>query len=350
MNYIGRKYTLLEFLESGILRRVGAGRGTLFDVFAGTGVVGRHFKSLGFRIVANDFQHYAYCLNRAFVGINTAPRFAGLRGIIGPTDILSAEAVLEFLNTIPGRDGFIFRNYCRGGNGADGRLYFADENGRRCDAIRMRVERWRKSGRISERECHYLLASLIVGMDRVANTASVYAAYLKRLKRSALKPLRLEPIPVVASRLQNRVHRRDALQLVARVPCDVMYMDPPYNHRQYHTNYHVLETIARYDRPRLRGITGLRPDDHLRSDFCLRRRALPALDRMVSRTRAHHVFLSYNSEGLMPKDGILETLSRYGHIELLTREYGRFRADVDGANRRYKADRVREYLFYLQKR
>jgi adenine-specific DNA-methyltransferase len=229
-------------------------------------------------------------------------------------------------------------------------MYFSDENGRRGDAIRTRIATWRRAGRISEREFHYLLAALIVAMDRVANTASVYAAHLKHLKKSARKPLRVEPVPVVRSPFRHRVHRRDALQLVGRVACNVLYMDPPYNHRQYHSNYHVLETIARYDRPRLKGVTGLRPDLDLRSDFCLRRRALPALDRMVARSRARYVFLSYNSEGLMPSDGILETMGRYGRVDLMARDHGRFRADVDGAKRQYKADRVQEYLFCLEKR
>jgi adenine-specific DNA-methyltransferase len=350
MNYIGRKYSLLEFLESGILGRVGKARGTLFDVFAGTGVVGWHFKGLGFRVVANDFQHYAYCLNRAFVGTNTTPHFSGLRDTVGRAAGDPSEDVLGYLNNLSGRDGFVFRNYCSGGRGAAGRLYFSDENGRRCDAIRTRIGSWRRAGRISEREYYYLLASLIVGMDRVANTASVYAAYLKRVKKSAQRSLRLEPIGLVQNGLRHQVHQRDALHLVGRVPCDVLYMDPPYNHRQYHSNYHVLETIARYDRPQLHGITGLRPDPDLRSDFCLRRRALPALEQMVSRTRARHVFLSYNSEGLMPQDGILATMGRYGKVEVCTRDYARFRADADSAKRKYKANKVIEYLFCLEKR
>jgi adenine-specific DNA-methyltransferase len=111
----------------------------------------------------------------------------------------------------------------------------------------------------------------------------------------------------------------------------------------------VLETIARYDDPEVRGVTGLRPYEDQQSTFCSSRTALGTLEKMVGETPARHVFLSYNNEGIMPREEILETFGRYGEAELVTRERARFRADVDRENRVYKGDRVEEQLYCLRK-
>ena len=353
MNYIGSKYSLRDFLEAGILKNVNADCKVFCDVFAGTGVVGAHFKQKGFKIISNDIQYYAYCLNRALVGINQEPAFGGiLHKLIPATQSCDAtDTVLEYLNTLNGKSGFVYRNYCPGGTegAAFKRQYFSDENGRRCDAIRMQIEVWWQADKLTEDEYFYLLASLIDGADRVANTASVYGAFLKQIKKSAMKPLQLKRLAIVESDEEHKVRNLDGQELVERLSCDVLYMDPPYNHRQYCANYHVLETIARYDEPDLKGVTGLRPQDDQKSDFCMKRRALPAFDDMVKKTSAQYVFLSYNSEGIMGKDEILQTMEQYGEVDLMTRDYQRFRADVDRENRVYKADQVEEYLFCLNK-
>ena len=213
----------------------------------------------------------------------------------------------------------------------------------------MQIEEWWQAGKLTEDEYFYLLASLIDAADRVANTASVYGAFLKHIKQSALKPLQLKRLTIFESDEEHEVHNLDGQALVEYLSCDVLYMDPPYNHRQYCANYHVLETLARYDEPALKGVTGLRPQDDQKSDFCMKRRALPAFEEMVRKTSARYVFLSYNSEGIMGKDEILQTMGQYGKVDLMTRDYQRFRADVDRENRVYKADQVEEYLFCLNK-
>ena len=353
MNYIGSKYSLRDFLEAGILKIVNADCKVFCDVFAGTGAVGVHFKQKNFKIISNDIQYYAYCLNRALVGINRIPSFFGILDDLIPAaqSCDTIDTVLEYLNNLDGKSGFIYRNYCPGGTEGTEfkRQYFSDENGTRCDAIRMQIEEWWQSGKLTEDEYFYLLASLIDAADRVANTASVYGAFLKHIKKSAQKPLQLKRLTIVESDEEHEVHNVNGQELVERLSCDVLYMDPPYNHRQYCANYHVLETIARYDDPALKGVTGLRPGDDQKSDFCMKRRVLPAFEEMVRKTSARYVFLSYNSEGIMGKNEILQTMGQYGQVDLMTRDYQRFRADVDRENRVYKADQVEEYLFCLNK-
>lgn len=351
MNYIGRKFSLLGFLEEGITSFVDPEAKRLFDIFAGTGTVGWHFKQRGFTVVSNDIQYYAYCLNRAFVGLNRPPAFTKLRQALGLSlSRRSIDDILGYFNTMTARRGFVFRHYCPGGSSRANRVYFSDENGRRCDGVRQSIETLYSDGLLKESEYFYLLACLIVAMDRVANTASVYAAYLKKLKKSALKPFTMEPIPTSGGNRRHTVHHRNGADLVSRVSCDILYMDPPYNQRQYCTNYHVLETIAEYDNPKLSGVTGLRPYENQRSDFCVKRKALGAIEDMVQRTRARYVFLSYSSDGIVARRDILDMMAEYGEVDVKSKRYPRFRADNDGVNRRYKADNVNEYLFRLKKR
>ena len=355
MNYIGSKHSLLHFLEEGIFKNVNSDCKVFCDVFAGTGVVGAHFKQKSFKIISNDIQYYAYCLNRALVGINLNPLFFGVLNDLKlvPTTLLcdAIDVVLEYLNTLNGKPGFIYCNYCPGGTDETEfkRQYFSDENGMRCDAIRMQIEEWWQASKLTEDEYFYLLASLIDAADRVANTASVYGAFLKHIKKSAMKPLQLKRLAIVESDEEHEVHNVNGQELIERLSCDMLYMDPPYNHRQYCANYHVLETLARYDDPHLKGVTGLRLYDDQKSDFCMKRRALPAFENMVQKTSARYVFLSYNSEGIMSKDEIFQTMEQCGKVDLMTRDYQRFRADVDRENRVYKANRVEEYLFCLKK-
>lgn len=349
MNYIGRKYSVFDFLDEGISDWVDTSCEVFFDAFSGTGVVGVHFKRKGYRIVANDLQYYAYCLNRACVGSSRRPGFALVRKALGIRGADGARRAIGYLNDVRPVRGFIARNYCPGGTGEPKRQYFTDGNGRKIDAIRLEIERWRESGWLREAEYFFLLASLIEAADRVANTASVYAAYLKRIKPSAQRPLQLGPIDIVPSSLRHRVYFDDGLRIARRVKCDILCMDAPYNQRQYCTNYHLLETIAAYDSPSLRGKTGLRPIDGQRSPWCSKVHAEGALTEMLSKTQARYCFLSYNIEGLLRKDQILEVMARYGQADCVERDIPRFRADVDRKNRVYKADRVTEYLFRLRR-
>lgn len=188
MNYIGSKYSLLSFLGKAILEFSGLKAGcTFFDIFAGTGVVGQYFKKLGFGIVANDIQYYSYCLNRAYVGINGQPEFAGIAEKLphrsNPFPYDAVDIVLDYLNNLKGIEGFVYRNYCPGGTARTEfpRQYFTDENGRHCDAIRLQIEKWYRDDLISDDEYFYLLASLIEAIDKVANMASVYGAFLKHI-------------------------------------------------------------------------------------------------------------------------------------------------------------------------
>lgn len=323
----------MDFLTEAITSVVGenAGNRTFADLFAGTGVVGSTFKQKGYNVIANDIQYYSYVLNRHLIG-NNPP--------------IKAEQV-DYLNALKGTEGFVYKNYCQGSG--SGRMYFTDENGMKCDSIRIELERLKNCGEIDEAQYYYLLASLINSIDKYANTASVYGAFLKKVKKSAAKEFKLELLPVVGGNEHNEVFNEDINSLIHRIDGDILYLDPPYNARQYCTNYHVLETIARYDNPELHGKSGLREYQAQKSKYCSTRTVVEEFDDLIRNADFQYIFLSYNNEGLMPFDVIRRTMERYGEYTMFDTDYKRFRADKE-ENRNHKADKTTEYLHCLIKR
>jgi adenine-specific DNA-methyltransferase len=226
------------------------------------------------------------------------------------------------------------------------RQYFSDENGKRCDAIRTEIEKWKKEKLITDNEYYFLLATLIETIDKRANTASVYGAFLKQLKKTAQTPFVLKPAELIINDQKHQVFNEDINELASKVEGDILYLDPPYNHRQYATNYHLLETVAKYDNPKIHGKTGLREYENQKSLYCSRTKAKKAFEDLILSARTKYIFLSYNNEGLMTLDDIKEVMSLRGKYGYFTKEYNRFKADRD-ENRDYKADKTVEYLHYV---
>lgn len=332
MNYIGSKYSLIDFLETTMTEVTGYRPSHPFvfgDLFAGTGIVGQTFKSKGCKVISNDIQYYSYVINRHLIG-NVPKLNAGL---------------LDHLNALAPVQGFLYQNYCEGSG--SGRNYFTDYNGMKCDAIRMEIERLYRTGEIDANLYFYYLASLIHSIDKYANTASVYGAFLKHIKKSAQREFRLELLPVVPGPV-GEVYNEDANRLITKVGGDVLYLDPPYNERQYCSNYHVLETIARYDNPELRGLTGQRDSAEQKSSYCSKRRVAESFEDLIRNAGFPYIFLSYNNEGLMSSDTVREIMSRYGEYRVFSKEYRRFKADKEGRRRR-RSDSTKEFLHCLVK-
>lgn len=334
LNYIGSKYSLIDFLVESIDSVVGQDSSTkrvFADLFAGTGVVGYTFKEKGYEVISNDIQYYSYALNKHFIENNTKINVSSFK----------------YLDSMAGVEGFIYNNYCAGSG--SGRNYFTDENGKKCDAIRLELERLKTSQEISKEEYYFLLGSLINSIDKYANTASVYGAFLKHIKKSAQKKFKFEFLPIIGGTYTGQAYNKDINELIHEISGDVLYLDPPYNARQYSSNYHLLETIARYDDPEIRGKTGLRPDDEQKSDFCSKRKVEEAFTELIQNAKFKYIFLSYNNEGLMSLETIKSIMEAYGSYSIFTREnYRRFRADKE-ENRNHKSRTTTEYLHCLKK-
>lgn len=251
MNYIGSKYKLSEFIKQTIYGVVGQNLSdkVFCDLFAGTGIVGRSFKKEIRQVISNDMEYYSFVLNKNYIENHQ------------PLDYL--PYVFE-LNSLEGKSGFIFEEYSE--NGSAGRQYFKENNGKRIDAIRQKIEQWKKNNEISENLYYFLLASLLESADKVANTTSVYGAFLKHIKKSAQKDLVLEPAEFIQNKNEHQVFNEDSNSLIMKIQGDILYLDPPYNAREYGANYHLLNTIAKYDNFTPKGKTGLR--EYQKSSFC----------------------------------------------------------------------------------
>ena len=135
--------------------------------------------------------------------------------------------------------------------------------------------------------------------------------------------------------------------LIKNIKADIFYLDPPYNQRQYAPNYHLLETIARYDNPKIKGVTGLRDYKNQKSNFCNAKNAINELSEICKRGQYKTLILSYNSEGIMPGNKIISTMKKYGQVELVEFEYLRFKSNNNGESKTKK--HIHEQLYILKK-
>lgn len=345
MNYIGSKLSLINFIDDTISNKINMDydKSSLIfcDIFSGTGVVAKHFKEKGFSIIANDLQYYSFVRINHLIKNNEVLQFKKLP--FNPID---------YLNNLPGEKGFIYKNYSKTGtlDNQYTRLYFTDENAMKIDSARMQIELWYQDNLINLNEYYFLISSLIESADKVANTASVYEAFLKKIKSSASKELVITPLEYVINHngANYEVYNEDSNILINSIKGDVLYLDPPYNTRRYHTNYHMLETIALYDNPEIKGKTGLRVDDSKKSDFSLKRKAALALEDLIEKADFKYIFLSYNNEGIITFDDIEKIFKKYGEYSVVSTEYKRFKSDKDD-RRNIKKGGVVEHIHYLKK-
>lgn len=331
MNYIGSKNKLTDFIRFGVETVVSEDLSELIfcDLFAGTGIVGRSFKSSVKKVLANDVEYYSYVL---------------LQNYIGNHQDLEFEPYLDQLNLLSGEKAFVFENYSEGGKA--NRLYFSAENGQKIDAARIKIESWKKTGEIDLRLYFFLMASLIESADKVANTASVYGAFLKKIKTTASKRLFLKPAIFETTKNEHQVYHEDANDLIMKIEGDILYLDPPYNARQYGANYHLLNTIAKYDTFVPQGKTGLR--EYYRSSYCKSGKVQDSFEMLVKNANFRYIFFSYNNEGLMPAKQIQKIMEQYGKYDLATKDYQRFKADKT-ESRNHTATATIEYLHILEK-
>jgi adenine-specific DNA-methyltransferase len=352
MNYIGSKLSLLGFLDESIKKVVGNNNMNFADLFAGTGAVGAHFKKLGYKITSNDIQYYSFVLNKHYIENHKELKFEKLFQVLPELKKIKIEDrknyVCSYLSSLKGVQGFIYKNYCLGGtkNKKYPRQYFSDENGMKCDAVRIEIEKWKNDKQITNNEFYFLLASLLETVDKRANTASVYGAFLKSLKKTAQIPFELKPAELIINHQKHEVFNEDINKLMSRIKGDILYLDPPYNQRQYSTNYHVLETIAKYDNPELHGITGLRDYKDQKSLYCSKNQVKQIFEDLILNAKYKYIFLSYNNEGLMSLDDIREIMSNRGEYGYFKKEYGRFKSDKD-KHRKYLEKKTYEYIHYV---
>ena len=340
MRYIGGKSKLLDDIHQLVKEKVTDDSKLFLDLFSGTGCVGESFKSQ-FEVYANDQLYFSYLLCAGTLQHNTPPLFQGLQA-------LSVDDPIDYLNALtPEIDSsyFIYHNYSP--EGESGRMYFTPQNAAKIDAIRQKIQIWFDNKKIDLDEYEYLLCALVEAVPFISNTTGTYGAYLKHWDNRVHKPLQLEHAILTNNGKENKAFNEDAAELTKRLYVDVCYIDPPYNARQYTSNYHLLETIAHYDSPDIKGITGVRQyDKELHSRFCRKREAYCAFEEVIKKLQAKHIIVSYSSDGILSHQEIEDILQRYsveGSYYFKPIIYNTYKSKIAGNSK------VNEFLFYVEK-
>jgi len=342
LNYIGSKFQLLDWITTNMKEKTGWDsfeNKTIADIFAGTGIVSYHFRKNMANVISNDAELYSSIITHAFTRSVYNDVCKDVMGML-QKDIEENK----FSDTI----GFITTHYSP--HEQNERKFFTVENAKRIDYIRNKLETIKDS--ISEDEYKFILASILLSADAVSNVPAVYGCYLKNFKAKAIKTLTLVPIHTITLHPTHSSHtyNSDVLdkKFIHSFESDLVYLDPPYNERQYSKNYFPLNIIAKtpeqlvHEEP-LKGKTGI-PVDCFISPFCKKGNVEKAFDLLFSELKTKWIFLSYNSESIVSKDKMLDLMNKYGNVSVVEREYKRFKSFE------YNKDvEIKEYLFCLQK-
>lgn len=350
MRFIGNKERLVEWIYS-IVKSNNIEGEIFFDFFSGTSNVGKFFKEKDYQIISSDLLYFSYILQRAYLVNNSEPKFQYL---ILEIDIKSQllissnyDLIIEYLNNIPLKKSFIYNNYAPSQTQSldKPRMYFTDENAQKIDAIRIKIEEWKNAKFINENEYFILLATLIEAIGFFSNILGVYGAFKKDWDKRALKPFYLKPIKIIKSNKEHFSYNISSLELLDKYQYDIIYLDPPYNQRQYAPNYHLLETIAKYDNPIIKGVSGMRNYENQKSTFCNKEKALIDLELICKSKNYKTILMSYSSEGIMPQKEILNIMSKYGEVKLEEYDYLRFKSNNNGEAKNKKF--IKEQLYIL---
>ncbi len=354
MRFIGNKENLLGWIDFELTSRNIKGQ-SFFDFFSGTVNVAKFFKKKEYQVYSCDLLYFSYVLQRAYIENNNQTHFGNLIKHLNiqshNNDLFESnlDVIINHLNSLELEQGFIYHNYAPTGtqNLQIPRMYFTDKNAQKIDAIRKKIELWKDNALLNDNEYYILLAILIEAVPFYANISGVYAAFNKKWDVRTQKDLTLRPIELIYNSKHNQVFNGNSLDLIKNINVDILYLDPPYNQRQYAPNYHLLETIALYDTPTIKGVTGMRDYNHQKSNFCNLNKALHDLEIIVSKANYKYLLLSYNNEGLMPQEEILSILKKYGHLSVAEYNYPRFKSNNNGLSRSKKT--IQEQLYILKR-
>jgi adenine-specific DNA-methyltransferase len=313
--FLGNKYKLLGFIED-IVNEKCNGFNSICDIFAGTGVVGERFNEKDIKVISNDILKSNFLSLRTFLNSNKI-NLDNLKNKIDLLNNINAEEDNYFSKTFGG-------------------TYFTLDNAKKIGAIREKIEEISES----DEEKSALITSLLYATDKVANTVGHYDAFRKKL--DSIQPVKLLlPDIDIDNNFNNEVFNEDANQLIRKINCDVLYIDPPYNSRQYSDAYHLLENLATWEKPDVFGKARKMDRSHLKSEYCLKS-ATKAFADLIQNAKCKHILVSYNNTGetkvgrsnaRIKDSDIVDILKRKGDVEIFEKDYKAFttgKSDTDG--------------------
>lgn len=344
--YLGNKRSVLPAIYDGLSRHCGNVR-SICDVFAGTTNVGRYFRTRGVSVISNDVSRFSYVLGKTYLALQVHPKFSGLKevrrtsdgeqslrrtydiavrrdgGLLFPLEraeeVWAASSrlvsVLAHLNGLRGtkpKTAHVLDHYTvfgkrsayRSVRGTVGRRnYFSRPNALHLDAVLATIRSWWRDGRLTEGEVHLLLTSVIEEVVITANVNGTFHDFNRdRLWPNSLQEFALKLPLAIASKVPTHVTCDDALRIGPWLPAhDVLYLDPPYNFRQYTAYYHFLNFVAAYPflddvgdyLDSLQHVRGQNMTDDFSSEFCAKNRFVSALTSLIDRANSKYVVMSY---------------------------------------------------------
>jgi adenine-specific DNA-methyltransferase len=295
IKYLGSKRRLVQTIAC---LASGCGASTAVDLFTGTTRVAQELKRQGAFVTAVDTATYSEVLAQCYISADSSALDHG-----------ELEEAIAELNALPGRRGYFTEVFCERSR------YLQPHNGARVDAIRDAIEERHRGSWLYP----IVLTSLLEAADRVDSTTGLQMAYLKQWAPRSFLPLSLRVPELLAG--PGRSVRADARDAAASLgPVDFAYLDPPYNQHRYFTNYHVWETLIRWDAPAHYGVACKRADSRsaaTRSEFNSRQTMPAALAEVVRTIDATVVVVSCNDESWLGRDDLVNICARRGHVELL---------------------------------
>ncbi|HRP62166.1 MAG TPA: DNA adenine methylase [Phycisphaerales bacterium] len=307
IKYIGSKRTLLPVVLD-IIQRAGRVR-SVIDLFSGTARVGHALKQAGYRVLANDHNAYAMTLARCYVQADAE-------------DVLAdAKRLVAEFNAIRGKPGYFTETYCVKSR------FFQPKNGERIDAIREAIAAKQLEPELEA----VMLVSLMEASDRVDSTTGLQMAYLKQWAPRAYNDLELR-VPNVLPRAahgKGEAHAMNATDAARLLEADAAYLDPPYNQHSYLGNYHIWESLIRWDKPEVYGVACKRLDVRERqSEFNSKKRFAEAMRELLASVRAPLLIVSFNNEGYLSREEMESMLARLwcgeAHVMTVENDYKRY--------------------------
>jgi DNA adenine methylase len=308
--YLGNKYKLLDFITSTVAREC-RGVNTVADIFAGTGSVASAFAYK--KLITNDILYFNYICHIAWFGSEKY-------------DESKIKELICYYNAVtPQQDNYMSLNFAN--------TFFSLEDCRKIGFIREDIEENYSNGKINIRERALLITSLLYAMDKIANTCGHYDAYIKGATFDKHIELTL-PLASNNNNENNQCYNEDANTLVRRIEADLVYIDPPYNSRQYCDAYHLLENVARWEKPEVKGIALKMDRSHLKSDYCTSH-ATKSFEDLIANIKAKYIILSYNNMAEKGNDrsnakisdaDIMRILSRKGKVKVFSESHKAFSA------------------------
>ena len=334
MRYIGNKTKLLPFIEECFLEyHEDLSRTTMCDLFAGTCSVSSYFKPKMASVMSNDLEDYSVALAKNYI-LNDGPP-------------VGYEKEIERLNCLEPISGKFSKAFSPDGD--QERKFFTKHNAMKINAIRKELDSIEDLGMYN-----FLLCSLLESADKYSNTTGVYGAYLKSFNGRSSQEFRLESyIPNFG---KGAVHQGFAEEVVSSLKGDILYLDPPYNNRQYSSNYHVLNCLINYLDFEIKtkqdqegaikeSKTGLTTNTNI-SSFSRKREAANAFDKLLSRSSGFKtVFLSYNDEGIMSLEEIENICKKYGKYRVFEKSHKRYKSNNSDNDKK----NVSEYIHAIER-